>query len=61
MQVFHDAQGAHRESQIFAMVFDNNHGTLITGRYEKNIWLLIINRHADMMDQNQQYLSDNGR
>ncbi|XP_039205040.1 WD repeat-containing protein 64 isoform X3 [Crotalus tigris] len=31
MQVFHDVQGAHRESQIFAMAFDNNHGTLITG------------------------------
>ncbi|KAG8123535.1 hypothetical protein E2320_018885 [Naja naja] len=31
MQVFHDSQGAHRESQIFAMVFDSNHGTLIAG------------------------------
>ncbi|XP_013912322.1 PREDICTED: WD repeat-containing protein 64 [Thamnophis sirtalis] len=31
MQVFHDVQGARRESQIFAMVFDNTHGTLIAG------------------------------
>ncbi|XP_034284156.1 WD repeat-containing protein 64 isoform X1 [Pantherophis guttatus] len=31
MQVFHDSQGALRESQIFAMVFDNIHGTLIAG------------------------------
>ncbi|XP_061482380.1 WD repeat-containing protein 64 [Rhineura floridana] len=31
MQVFHDSQGGPRETQIFAMMFDNNHGTLITG------------------------------
>ncbi|KAM6466544.1 WD repeat-containing protein 64 [Liasis olivaceus] len=31
MQVFHDSQGTPRESQIFSMVFDSNHGTLITG------------------------------
>ncbi|XP_063147117.1 WD repeat-containing protein 64 [Candoia aspera] len=31
MQIFHDAQGVPRESQIFALVFDNNHGTLIAG------------------------------
>lgn len=59
MQVFHDTQGVLRESQIFAMVFDNTHQTLIAGGYEKNMWLLIINRHAYMLDQNQQYLSDN--
>ncbi|XP_044307140.1 WD repeat-containing protein 64 [Varanus komodoensis] len=31
LQVFHDTQGGPRETQIFAMIFDNNHGTLITG------------------------------
>uniref|UniRef100_A0A670XW11 WD repeat domain 64 n=1 Tax=Pseudonaja textilis TaxID=8673 RepID=A0A670XW11_PSETE len=31
MQVFHDSQGARRESQIFAMIFDSTHGTLIAG------------------------------
>ncbi|XP_062831112.1 WD repeat-containing protein 64 isoform X2 [Anolis carolinensis] len=31
MQVFHDSQAGPREAQIFAMLFDNNHGTLITG------------------------------
>nr|XP_060632847.1 WD repeat-containing protein 64 [Anolis sagrei ordinatus] len=31
MQVFHDSQSGPREAQIFAMLFDNNHGTLITG------------------------------
>ncbi|XP_048361047.1 WD repeat-containing protein 64 [Sphaerodactylus townsendi] len=31
MQVFHDTQADPREAQIFAMLFDNNHGTLITG------------------------------
>ncbi|XP_033001327.1 WD repeat-containing protein 64 [Lacerta agilis] len=31
MQVFHDSQAGPRETQIFTMVFDNNHGTLITG------------------------------
>ncbi|XP_058027209.1 WD repeat-containing protein 64 [Ahaetulla prasina] len=31
MQVFHDSQGILRESQIFALVFDNIHGTLIAG------------------------------
>ncbi|XP_066479167.1 WD repeat-containing protein 64 [Tiliqua scincoides] len=31
LQVFHDSQGGPKETQIFAMAFDNNHGTLITG------------------------------
>uniref|UniRef100_A0A8D0BUP6 WD repeat domain 64 n=1 Tax=Salvator merianae TaxID=96440 RepID=A0A8D0BUP6_SALMN len=31
LQVFHDSQGGPKETQIYAMVFDNNHGTLITG------------------------------
>ncbi|XP_062981483.1 WD repeat-containing protein 64 [Elgaria multicarinata webbii] len=31
LQVFHDTQGGPRETQIFTMIFDNNHGTLITG------------------------------
>ncbi|XP_060098123.1 WD repeat-containing protein 64 [Heteronotia binoei] len=31
MQIFHDTQAGPRDAQIFAMVFDNNHGILITG------------------------------
>ncbi|KAH0622525.1 hypothetical protein JD844_024907, partial [Phrynosoma platyrhinos] len=31
MQVFHDSQGGPRDTQIFAMIFDNNRGILITG------------------------------
>ncbi|XP_050807552.1 WD repeat-containing protein 64 [Gopherus flavomarginatus] len=31
LQVFHDSQGKAGEMQIYAMIFDNNHGTLITG------------------------------
>ncbi|XP_020643114.3 WD repeat-containing protein 64 [Pogona vitticeps] len=31
LQVFHDSQGGPRETPIFAMIFDNNHGTLIAG------------------------------
>ncbi|KAJ7342090.1 hypothetical protein JRQ81_008822 [Phrynocephalus forsythii] len=31
LQVFHDNQGGPKETQIFAMIFDNNHGTLIAG------------------------------
>ncbi|XP_067391994.1 WD repeat-containing protein 64 [Emydura macquarii macquarii] len=31
LQIFHDSQGKPGEMQIYAMVFDNNHGTLITG------------------------------
>ncbi|XP_054828108.1 WD repeat-containing protein 64 [Eublepharis macularius] len=31
MQIFHDTQAGPRDSHIFAMIFDNNHGTLITG------------------------------
>ncbi|XP_074844739.1 WD repeat-containing protein 64 [Carettochelys insculpta] len=31
LQVFHDSQGKPGEMQIYAMVFDNKHGTLITG------------------------------
>ncbi|EMP37508.1 WD repeat-containing protein 64 [Chelonia mydas] len=31
LQIFHDSQGKPAEMQIYAMIFDNNHGTLITG------------------------------
>ncbi|XP_015280051.1 PREDICTED: WD repeat-containing protein 64, partial [Gekko japonicus] len=31
MQIFHDTQAGPRDAQIFTMVFDNNHGILITG------------------------------
>ncbi|XP_068795383.1 WD repeat-containing protein 64 [Struthio camelus] len=31
LQVFHDNEGSPGEMEIFAMVFDNNHRTLITG------------------------------
>ncbi|KAJ6664662.1 hypothetical protein lerEdw1_006235 [Lerista edwardsae] len=31
LQVFHDSQGGPKETQIFAMAFDNNHGILVTG------------------------------
>nr|XP_056709319.1 WD repeat-containing protein 64 [Euleptes europaea] len=31
MQIFHDTQAGPRDAQIFSMVFDNNHGVLITG------------------------------
>ncbi|KAM9156359.1 WD repeat-containing protein 64 [Pangshura tecta] len=31
LQIFHDSQGKAGEMQIYAMIFDNNHGTLITG------------------------------
>uniref|UniRef100_K7G1G7 WD repeat domain 64 n=1 Tax=Pelodiscus sinensis TaxID=13735 RepID=K7G1G7_PELSI len=31
LQIFHDSQGKPGETQIYAMIFDNNHGTLITG------------------------------
>ncbi|XP_053157119.1 WD repeat-containing protein 64 isoform X2 [Hemicordylus capensis] len=31
LQVFHDSLGGPREAQIFAMIFDHNHGTLVTG------------------------------
>ncbi|XP_077201090.1 WD repeat-containing protein 64 isoform X2 [Paroedura picta] len=31
MQIFHDTQAGPRDAQIFTMIFDNNHGVLITG------------------------------
>lgn len=33
LQVFHDSQGGPGDMQIYSMVFDSNHGMLITGRW----------------------------
>ncbi|XP_026700665.1 WD repeat-containing protein 64 isoform X5 [Athene cunicularia] len=40
LQVFHDNQGSPGEMENFAMVFDNDHGTLITGSVVIDIYPL---------------------